>query len=273
MRIPIHIISWMLIPYIYDVKEERKDDFAPEGAVKVSVNDAIRCWLKLRSFTHFTFNPDTWEISWYRFPKEDVSKWNDEIVKNSFRFDSGKRSDVPVIDEATILSEFWHRNEHTRQNEFFYMHLVQDHVYDTFIVKTIDVSGRFKDIYVFNGEELNGAQLRGKGESRWQTGLLNELDSQFYVMMAKRFYQATGILANQAWLDEVIMQAMKKVFPKELAENTIKFVTIDSKVDELISSKRFSDEVWPISNGVSDFWVEILLKEMESELRKLNIVV
>ena len=66
---------------------------------------------------------------------------------------------------------------------------------------------------------------------------------------------------------------MKKFFPKELAENTIKFVTIDSKVDELISSKKFDDEIWPISNGVSDFWSEVLLKEMESELRKLNIVV
>ncbi|MCR5185629.1 MAG: hypothetical protein K6D97_00735 [Clostridia bacterium] len=228
-------------------------------AIILTTNDSMRCWLGSRAPSHNTINPATGKISWITYPTDDVSVWNKEMVLSAPMYDAGKPW-TSCIDEDTILDEFWKHNAITIQNTLFYLHLVQDVAYDSYIRELIDCTRRSENLFTFKGKTYTDDELRGKGLARWNgTGLINILDAQFYVRLAKVYYRLTGILINSEWLKEVYKPAFFEVYSEELAENTVKFTAIDPTADEIITSKRWDDEIWPVSNEVVDGYVSSMI--------------
>ena len=255
----IHFIAFLLMAFLNS--EFDRDFFNPKDAAEVITNDAMRCWSRSREYSHFTINPETGLVSWAKFPTVDLRFWTKEIVQNMEKFSAGKPG-KSVIDEETILNEFWVHNTETLQNRRFFVHLIQDRVYDEFIRHVIDTSKRYQDTYVFNGETLTGAQLRGQGMDRWQKGLLNELDDQFFVRLSKKFFAVTGTKTDAGWIDRVMKIAIRERYSPEMAEETIKFVSLSDKANTIIQSGNFDDEVWPLSNVIVDYYVGKILDEV-----------
>ena len=238
-------------------------------AIILTTNDSMRCWLGSRAPSHNTINPVTLEISWITYPTDDVSVWNKEMVLSAPMYDAGKPW-TSCIDEETILDEFWEHNAITIQNTLFYLHLVQDVAYDSYIRELIDCTRRSENLFRFKGKTYTGDELRGKGMARWNgNGLINTMDAHFYVRLAKVYYELTGILINSEWLEYVYKPAFFEVYSQELAENTVKFTAIDPTADEIITSKRWDDEIWPVSNEVVDGYVWYMINTTISDLRVL----
>ncbi len=238
-------------------------------AIILTTNDSMRCWLGSRAPSHNTINPLTCKVSWITMPEQDVSSWTKDLVLSAPMYDAGKPW-VSCIDEETILDEFWRHNVISIQNTLFYLHLAQDVAYDSYIRVLIDCTRRSENLFTFKGKTYTGDELRGKGLARWNgTGLINILDAQFYVRLAKVYYELTGILINSEWLEKVYKPAFFEVYSQELAENTVKFTAIDPTADEIITSKRWDDEIWPVSNKVVDEYVSYMINTTISDLRVL----
>lgn len=243
--------------------------YSLEEAAIMTTPDSVRCWVRERALTHFTINPHTGEVSGMEFPDIDTRFWTEDIVQQNmaiYAFNAGKPGEA-CIDEPTIPNEFWAYNEKSPQNNLFYLHLIQDRLYDRFIRSVIDCSRRYEDIYIFNGEVYNGADLRGKGMARWNDdGLLNQFDAQFFTRLAKRYFEKTGMLANSQWIEDVMKPSIFGAYSEELAHNTVKFISLHPLSDELISQKRFDEEIrWPVPNRVVDTWIEWLFEELLNE--------
>ena len=233
-----------------------------EEATVITLNDSMRCWSGAREYTHFTVNPETGLVSWMQMPTEDVSEWTEELVKSTERFSAGKPGDA-CVDEATVCAEFWRHNKFSKQNMLMYLHLVQDKVYDRFVRAVIDTSGRYDDVFTFGGKSYTGADLRGKGMMRWNDdGLLNVLDAQFYVRLAKRYFEKTGILANSEWIEQVFKPAFFRTYSQELAEKTVKFISINHFAETAISTKNWDEESWPVPNWVVDQFIDWMIDDM-----------
>lgn len=255
----IHFLATVLFPHVYEVGNE--SDFGERAAAEVIMNDSMRCWLGPREYGHFTLNPETGKVSWMTFPITDVNTWTEETLATVDKFSAGKPGKA-VVDEATIPEEFWRHNVRNAQNKHFILHLVQDKSYDRFVRAVIDVSHRYEDRYWFGGEELTGAQVRGEGMERWSKGIITELDDQFYVRLAFKYFKATGIKAGEAWISNVMKYAILERYSPELAVKTIKFVSLSDKAAEIIKNEKFDDEVWPVSNAFADQYVEWLLEDI-----------
>lgn len=274
----VHFLAALLFPHVYaGAIEDPKSQtiqyfFSPKSAAVMTTNDSVRCWSGNREYTHFTINPLTREVSWCHFPIESVKYWTMDVIERQMvRYSYGKPGEA-VVDEPTIPAEMWKHNDKTTQNLLFYIHLIQDCTYDRFVRSVIDVSRRYEDIYVFDGQEYTGSQIRGKGMERWSKGLLSELDDQFFVRLAKKFFYYTMTKANREWIEQVMCKAIRAAYSNELAEATVKFVSLSDKANELISNKRFDEECWPIPNSVVDRWVDWMLEDMFNVYRELNIV-
>ena len=235
-------------------------------AAVVTTPDSMRCWVGSRAITHFTLNPSTKEISFMEMPGYNTKLWSKDLLLSMYSYDAGKPGDA-VVDESTIPAQFWKYNNFTEQNFLFYLHLVQDASYDRFIRSMIDVSGRYEDVYWFKGKKYSGNDLRGKGLERWNgDGLLNQLDAQFYVRLAKRFYEATGILINRHWVEVEMKPAFFEAYSKELAENTVKFISISDVAEDIISSHNFDQEIWPVSNKYVDQYLNWMMEDMTNAI-------
>jgi hypothetical protein len=233
-----------------------------EDATVVTLNDSMRCWSGAREYSHFTINPETGMVSWMQMPTEDVSEWTEELVKSAERFSAGKPGEA-CVDEATVCSEFWRHNKFSKQNMLMYLHLVQDRIYDRFVRTVIDTSRRYEDVFIFNGKAYTGNDLRGKGMMRWNgDGLINILDAQFYVRLAKRYYEATGILANATWIEQVFKPAFFRTYSQELAEKTVKYVSINHFAEEVINNMSWDEETWPVPNWLVDQFIEWMIDDM-----------
>lgn len=259
----IHFLATVAYPYLR--KTDKAERFDEMSAAEVITNDSVRCWTGLREYTHFTKNPVTGEVSWIKFPEADVKEWTEEMVKSMDCFSAGKPGQA-IIDEATVPEEMWKHNAHTKQNENFFLHLVQDVVYDDFVRECIDCSRRYENVYVFDGKEYTGEQLRGNGMERWTKGLINELDDQFYVLLAKRFFEVTGVKANRDWLENIMKPAIVKCYSPELAVKTIKFVSLSDKAEELITTGNFDCDDWPVPNSIVDKYIDRMMYAIESAL-------
>ena len=272
----IHFLAFLLWPHVYarvigDSRGRADYYFQPQKAAVVISNDSVRCWSKAREFTHFTVNPITGEVSWCQFPLLPVKHWTKEDVENMPKMSYGKPG-VAIVDESTIPEVLWKHNERTFQNELFFIHLIQDRAYDRFVRSIIDTSRRYEDVYVFEGKELTGAQVRGEGIERWTKGILSELDGQFFVRLAKQFFRYTRTKADRGWIESVMIPAIRQAYSADLAEATVKFVSLSDKVNELIAEERFDEECWPVPNAVVDQWVEWMLEDMYDALKELNVL-
>ncbi|MBR1540883.1 MAG: hypothetical protein IJ629_07085 [Clostridia bacterium] len=272
-----HFLGFLAFQHVYagaisDPKGRAAYFFTPYNAAVVTTNDSVRCWSGNREYTHFTINPLTKQVSWCYFPKEQVKKWTKELIDSQMvRYSYGKPG-TAVVDEATIPAEMWQHNDKTSQNKLFYLHLIQDGTYDRFIRSVIDVSRRYEDVYIFEGKEYTGAQIRGEGMERWSKGLLAELDDQFYVRLAKRLYDYTRVKADRRWIEKVMIRAIHTAYSPELAEATVKFVSLSDKANQLIAEGRFDDEVWPIPNSVVDCWIDWFFEDMFNAFIELNVL-
>ena len=234
------------------------------NAAKVTTPDSMRCWSGNRGYSHFTVNPTTKQVSGMVMPTAGTEVWSEDLVKSAKKFDAGKPGSA-VVDEATILEAFWDFNGFTFQNFLFYLHLIQDKCYDRFIRAYIDFSRKYDEnpMFLFNGKAYTADDLRGKGMAKWNDdGLLNQLDAQFYVRVAKRYFEKTGIKMNRKWIEEVMKPSFFEAYSQELAEKTIKFISIHDKAEEVITSGCFDEDCWPLPNNVVDQWIDWMLEDM-----------
>lgn len=263
----IHFAMTMLFAVeCSDVLKERKSpiSFDMVNAAKVTTPDSMRCWMGPRNFSHFTINPLTRKISGVVMPTADTTKWTEELVKYAETFDAGKPGNA-VVDEATVPAEFWKYNFFTEQNFLFYLHLVQDACYDRFIRSLIDVSRRYEadPKFIFQGKTYSADDLRGKGMARWNgDGLLNQLDAQFYVRVAKRYFEKTGIRLNRQWIEDAMKPTYFEAYSPELAEKTVKFISIHDTAEEIITLGAFDRSCWPVSNGYVDQYIDWMMDDI-----------
>lgn len=214
-------------------------DHTLSDALLLTTPDSVRCWSGARQYTHFTFNPQTGHTSWIEYPDIPVWEWSKSIISDTPKFDAGKPGEA-AVDEATIVDEFWLHNKRTPQNQLFYEHLLQDRFYDDYLRKYVDVRRRYEDIYVFDGKTYSGEEFRKKAEERWNgDSLVNSFDTQLFMVLAKTLYREKEITANREWFENVVFPAFNQVYSKELAANTIKYITMSDRVDELISKHAF----------------------------------
>lgn len=272
----INFLAFLLIPYVTKSKlGEREDIFTIGSAAKVIIPDAIRCWMRSRGDTHFTKNPETGMISWISFPNENVNRWTKKIVNGSKKEFYGKPQKA-VIDEESSIENFWKYNSYTKQNMLFLLHFVQDRIYDNFIRTIIDTERRYEDVYLFENKEMKGSELREYGKERWKKGLLSEIDNQFYVRLAKRYYNLAGVKANNYWIETTMIgRGVKGTYSQELAQKTMKFVllsNLSNKADFLITTCNFDSEVWPVPNQVVDNAIDKMLDETIKMLIKNMIL-
>ena len=208
-------------------------------ALLLTTPDSVRCWSGARQLTHFTINPKTGQVSWIEFPDMPVWEWSKSIISDCPKFDAGKPGNA-AVDENTILEEFWRHNKKTPQNQLFYEHLVQDRFYDMYLRKYVDVSRRYEDIYRFEDKEYSGEEFRKKGDNRWNgESLVNSFDSQLFMVLAKILYREQNITANREWFEKEVFPVYYQVYSKELAANTIRFISMSDRADELISKHAF----------------------------------
>lgn len=227
-------------------------------AVVVTTPDSVRCWSGPRQYTHFTINPDTEEVSWIEFPTLPIIEWTKELIDKSKKYNAGKPGEA-AVDEATDLETFWKHNKKTPQNQLFYIHLIQDSIYDTYLRSYVDVSKRYKDRYFFNGEEYSGNEFRQSGQERWNgESLVNRFDTQVFIALAKRLYETQGIIANRAWFEQEVFPIFREVYSKELAEKTIRFITMTDAANETISAKKFAYESGPVPADQVDAFIDLI---------------
>lgn len=233
--------------------------FSKEQAVEITTPDSIRCWCGPRQYTHFTINPETNEVSWIEFPNTPIKKWNKEVIDAANKYDAGKPGEA-AVDEATDLETFWKHNKKTLPNQLFYIHLLQDTLYDAYLRSYVDVSERYKDRYFFNGEKYSGAEFRQSGQERWNgESLVNRFDTQVFIALAKRLYETQGIIANRAWFEQEVFPIFREVYSEELAEKTIRFVTMTDAANETISAKKFAYESGPVPADKVDAFIDLII--------------
>lgn len=243
MLVPDHVLALDLYAVLHNEIRITTID-----AVLVGYNDFSRAQLGNRAFMHFTLNPDTGLNSYITLPDKPVHLISKKDLLNAEMFDAGKPG-TACIDEISRPEAFWKHNKTSWQNLMFYLHIVEDDCYDRHTIRSfINTQKRYEGIFEFKGEILTADQLRGQGPSRWETGLINLLDNQFYIQLAKAYYEATGILANQTWIETEVKPAIRQIYSPELAESAVKFVNLNPKVDEIVSAKAWDEEIWPIPN-------------------------
>lgn len=240
MRVPDHALALLL--YAALCNDNR---ITTREAVLIGYPDFSRAQLGNRNFMHFTSNPKTGECSWIAMPEKPVGDITKEDLEAAAKYDAGKPG-TACIDEMSRPEEFWKHNNYTLQNFFFYLHVVQDNGYDRHLRVNVDTENRYDDQFIFNGETLSGDDFRGKGDARWGTGLVNSFDDQFYIELARMYKEATGITANQAWIDSELKPLLTEVYSAELAESAKKFINIPAHVDEAINN-GFGENNYPVS--------------------------
>lgn len=242
MKVPAHILAAKLYAAL-----NAETRITPSNSVLVGYNDFSRAQLGNRVFLHLTINPKTGKNSWLKVPEKDVKLISKEDLLAAEKFDAGKPGEA-CIDELSRPEAFWEHNSMSWQNFMFFLHLIQDDCYDRHIRSFIYTEKRYEGVFEFQGEILTADQLRGKGESRWETGLINLFDDQFYIQLAKAYYEATGILADQTWIDSTVKPAIHQIYSEELAESAVKFVNLSLRVNDIVSNKRWDEENGPIPN-------------------------
>lgn len=196
--------------------------------------DGIRAWSGPRQYSHFEQSEDGKDVSWWAFPS-DLKHLTKEAVQESLETDAYLVSEIRpcVLGEETNLSAFYEHNSHLPKELFegIEMHLRQDKAYDAFVREQIDCSGKYEDHFTYQGQELNGKEVRS---------LIGEMEQQGIYLLAQRFYEERGITANQEWIQSTMRPLLYQAYPEELAEKTLSFMKIDPQVNEWITDHDFS---------------------------------
>ena len=108
------------------------------------------------------------------------------------------------------------------------LHLTQDFEYDDFIRNHIDCSKKYDDIFTVNGNTFNGKDVRR---------IIAEVEEDGVAILEQWIYSKYHIGANQEWFKENVYDVICKVYSKELADNTYKYMKIRDDIEAAIHSQ------------------------------------
>ena len=157
--------------------------------------------------------------------KETADKWIKYHVASGIK--------PCVIGEATQIDAFDEHNFAHYSYHLLRTHLQQDIVLDDILRKDfVDVSGRFDDRFVIrhNGKVIDGKELRR---------LVALYEEVGFIYLIGAVLRKTGILLTREWFDENVYQALLEVYPKDLADNTYRYMTISDEVNERFKKLNF----------------------------------
>ena len=197
--------------------------------------DAIRKYSGARQYSHFEKGSDGIDdTSYWSFPTDmkGVSKMS--IANNLETFAHMSNSVRPAaIGEDTDINAFYEHNTHLPEamHHGIEDHLKQDIAFDKFIREKIDCSGKYDDVYKFNGKEMNGKDVRS---------LIGQIEQHGVYVLAHEIYDKCGEVANQQWFEDKIKPMLYEEYPADLAETTFSYMKIDPEINELITNKDWS---------------------------------
>lgn len=195
--------------------------------------DAIRAYSGPRPYSHFERSSivpgdvSYWEIpSYMKLSKEDIQ----ESLKISSHLAEYKPS---VLGEKTDINAFRYFNQHLPENMYkgIEIHLKQDIVFDDFIRKVIDCSDMYNDSFAFNGQTMNGQDVRK---------LIAQIEQYGIYSLVHKIYELTGTLCNQEWLKENVKPILDRDYSQDLSDKTFSYMNIDSEIDAYITAKDWS---------------------------------
>ena len=197
--------------------------------------DAIRAYIGQRQPSHFEVKPDGTDTSWMEFPSAEVlESLTKENVDELIRYHLAKGIPSCVIGEESSLEEFDKHNYGHRRFHDIRVHLIQDILLDQMLRKNlVDCSGRFEDKFVLRHNR--GIVLDGK-ELRAQLALFEDLG---FIHLCGKVYERTGITLDGYWFEKNVLAPLMEVYPKDLAENTFKYMRFSPELDERIRTHDF----------------------------------
>lgn len=239
--------------------------------------DAIRMYTGERQYSHFEKSSDGKDVSYMEYP-EDISNLTKELVNCDKETDQYHLSDnikPCVIGEDTDINAFYEHNAHLPENYHrgVELHLKQDICFDKFIREQIDCSDKYNDNFVFNDKHYDGKGVRG---------LIADIEQWGVYVLAHAAYEQNGIVANQDWFDSNVKPLLDKTYPKEMADNTYKYMKINPDINELITNKDWSyldkmplpqetyDTLYKTVNQEANQTQNVLLDEQQTKDAKLD---
>lgn len=202
--------------------------------------DAIRAYTGRREYTHFEENayqqdePEKGDISYWTFPS-DMKTITRESVQAQLEQTGHLATGIhpAAIGEMTHIETFVEYNRTLPPTLFLGCkdHLIQDARFDAFIRTELDCRGKEQDVFLFQQQEYNGAQVRQ---------LIGQIEQHGIYILAHDIYEKTGLLCNQDWLETTIKPVLEDAYPMALAEQTFSYMKIDETVNQWITEKDWS---------------------------------
>lgn len=200
--------------------------------------DAIRAYVGPRQAGHH----EEWidedgnkQTSWMEYPCANaLKKCSKETAEKWIKYHVVSGIKPCVIGEATQIDVFDEHNNAHYSYHLLRTHLLQDIVLDNMLRRNfVDVSGRFEDRFVIkhNGKVIDGKELRRLVALYEEVGFIHLIGAVF---------NKTGILLTREWFDENVYPALLEVYPKDLADNTYKYMVISDEVNERIKKLDFT---------------------------------
>ena len=215
--------------------EKLLDSKLQEEIPFVVLPDAIRMYVGARQAGHFEQTPDGTDVGWMIYPsEEELRSLTSENATKIIKHYVPEGFKPCVIGEQSSIKEFTLRNWSHKHFASLRCHLIQDCILDE-VLRTylIDHTNRFKDSFtVLNNEtmEIDGQTLRDQ---------VSKFEELGFLKLAGAVYNSTGILLNQAWFEQNVWPALERVYPKDLAQNTYKYMAISESQNQRICKKNF----------------------------------
>jgi hypothetical protein len=202
----------------------------------VLLPDGIRAYTGARQTSHFEKTDNGLDGAWMIFPDAKtlkvLTKENaGELVKVYMPAGGYKPA---VIGEQTDVNKFDVKNYGHEHFHALRCHMLQDAILDDVVrERLIDARGRFENRFpalhnstiVLDGQEL-----------RKQIALFEQLG---FIHLLGKIYEATGMVLDRDWFNYHVYEALLKVYPADLADNTYKYMSISDELNQRIKEHRF----------------------------------
>lgn len=196
----------------------------------ILIPDAIRYYTGARQISHFEENSDKYDVSWMKFPV-NLKKLDRQTQIESHLANNIKDC---CIGETTIIPAFDKCNEHLPLVYYtgVKLHLTQDFIYDSFIRSYIDCSKKYDNIFIYGKKTLNGKEVKH---------LITEIEEDGIAILAKWVYEQYNIRANQQWFKENVYDVISRIYSKELADSTYKYMKIREDINDAITTQNWNN--------------------------------
>jgi hypothetical protein len=202
----------------------------------VLLPDAIRAYTGARQTSHFEKTDNHLDEAWMIFPdKETLKSLNKdnarELVKTYVPACGYKAA---VIGEQTDVRMFDVKNYGHEHYHALRCHMLQDVILDEVLRdRLVNVCERFNNRFTVQHNHtiiLDGQELRS------QIALFEQLG---FIHLLGKIYEATGMVLDRDWFDHHVYEALLKVYPADLADNTYKYMAISDELNQRIKEHRF----------------------------------